>query len=282
MGQAAAVMAREDQTATSPVAEVQVPVVMKEPAEKLPAPVSDSAAIMQLIHRAATDPNVDLDKMERLLAMQERILDRNAKVAFTTALAQLQPKLPIITEKGEIKDRNGNVQSSYALWEDIIEAIRGLLSKHGFALTFKVGREGDQQTVTGILSHKDGHSEQTTLTLPLDVSGSKNAVQAVGSSVSYGKRYTAQALLNLTSKGEDDDGQKAATVKHITDGQKQLLIKLIRETKADTPKFLFYMGANSVDEILAADFNKAKTALEAKKREIENGKAAGNEQGQPK
>jgi hypothetical protein len=46
--------------------------------------------------------------------------------------------------------------------------------------------------------------------LPHDSTGSKNAVQAVGSSTSYGKRYTACALLNITSRGEDDDGETAA------------------------------------------------------------------------
>ena len=40
---------------------------------------------------------------------------------------------------------------------------------------------------------------------PAEASGNRNAVQAVASSVSYGKRYTASALLNLTSHGEDDD-----------------------------------------------------------------------------
>src|SRR3546814_10944018 len=85
----------------------------------------------------------------------------------------------------------------YALWEDIIEAIRDLLSEHGFALSFRTGRENDQITVTGILSHRDGHSEETTIFLPLDTTGAKNAVQGVGSSPRYGKRYAAPHLLHL-------------------------------------------------------------------------------------
>lgn len=175
-----------------------------------PNSVADySGGLLEVIARAARDPSVDIDKMERLISMQERVQNRNAEVAFNAALAELQPLLPVIEERGGIKDRSGNVQSTYALWEDVNEAIRPHLAEHGFALRFRVDRTADQISVTGILSHREGHKEETTLTLPTDTSGSKNAVQAVGSSTSYGKRYTAFALLNITSTGEDDDGNKA-------------------------------------------------------------------------
>lgn len=175
-----------------------------------PGTVADySGGLLEVIARAARDSSVDIDKMERLISMQERVQNRNAEVAFNAALAELQPKLPVINERGGIKDRSGNVQSTYALWEDVNEAIRPHLAEHGFALRFRVDRQADQISVTGILSHREGHKEETTLTLPTDTSGSKNAVQAVGSSTSYGKRYTAFALLNITSTGEDDDGDKA-------------------------------------------------------------------------
>jgi hypothetical protein len=115
----------------------------------------------------------------------------------------------VIDERGGIKNTAGTVQSTYAKWEDINDAIRPVLHEHGFALSFRVKRVENAISVTGILSHEDGHSEETTLELPSDTSGSKNAVQAVGSSLSYGKRYTAMALLNITSRApmdRDDDG----------------------------------------------------------------------------
>lgn len=164
--------------------------------------VSESAAILHVIERAAMNPNVDIDKMERLLQMQERIMERNARAAYSSAFAEMQPELPAIPEHGK---GHGNI--TYALWEDINDLIKPVLARYGFGISFQTGRDGPSILVTAILSHRDGHSEQTTMSLPLDTSGSKNAVQAVGSSTSYGKRYTAQALLNLTSRGEDDDGK---------------------------------------------------------------------------
>lgn len=169
---------------------------------------ADAPTIMAVIAKAAGDPNTDVDKLSRLMDLYERISDRNAKAAYLSALAEMQPQLPEIEEAGGIKNRDGDVQSTYALWEDVNRAVKPILHEHGFAISFRVGSAADGRlTVTGVLSHREGHQEETTITLPHDSSGSKNAVQAVGSSTSYGKRYTAMALLNLTSRGEDDDGQ---------------------------------------------------------------------------
>src|SRR5262249_5957856 len=161
--------------------------------------LTESSAIIGMIERAARDPNVDIDKMERLLLMQERVIARQAKTSFDASFAEMQEHLPIIDKRGliEIKEkdssgkRTGAVQHStkYALWEDINEAIKPILSRFGFGLQFRTGLADDGRIkVTGILSHREGHREETTMVLQHDSSGSKNAVQAVGSSTSYGKR----------------------------------------------------------------------------------------------
>ena len=221
---------------------------------------TDARSIMEVISRAAADPKTDVDKLERLLGMYERITAQKAKASYTQALAKMQPTLPVIAERGGITNNAGKVQSTYALWEDINDAIKPILAEHGFALSFRTGQADGKIIVTGVLSHSDGHSEETTMHLPVDTSGSKNAVQAVGSSTSYGKRYTAQALLNLTSRGEDDDG-KAGGGGLISEDQVEKLFDIIKATKADTSKFCKYMGVAAVPDIRAKDFEKAVVAL---------------------
>jgi ERF superfamily len=174
------------------------------------ANVSDTTALMQLIERAARDPSCDIERMERLLAMHERLITRQSKASYMAALSRLQPKLPMIEERGTILNRNDEVQSRYALWEDIVTVITPILASEGFSLSFRTGNANQHIQVTGVLAHAEGHSEETMLDLPADVSGNKNAVQAVASSVSYGKRYTAGALLNLRMGMLDDDGQIAS------------------------------------------------------------------------
>jgi len=189
--------------------------IVATPVDQLPlAPApSESAAILSVIERMATNPDIDPDRIERFIALKERMDKEAARKSFAAALAECQSEIPAIEERGQIKYGKKNADGddtgpTYALWEDINETIRPILKRHGFALSFRTGQTLEGKiTVTGILSHKDGHFEDTTMVLMHDSSGAKNAVQAMGSSISYGKRYTASALLNLTSRGEDDDGE---------------------------------------------------------------------------
>lgn len=244
---------------------METAIAKKNPAGEIEI-VSESAAIIQLIERAASNPNVDIDKMERILNMRREMQRDQAKAAFMSALADMQTELPAIQERGEIKIGSGKPQR-YALWEDINDAIKPVLARHGFALSFKTGQSEAKISVTGILGHRLGHSEETTMLLPLDTSGSKNAVQAVGSSTSYGKRYTAAALLNLTSRGEDDDGKAAGLGPSITEDQVREINKLIAEIGAPLDKVLEHVGAESVAAMTAAQFEKASHALGQRKRE---------------
>jgi len=238
------------------------------------APINETTALIHVIARAAADPTVDVSKMEKLLDMQERVMEKQAKMDFTSALAQMQPLLPVVGERGGIKNARGQVQSTYALWEDINEGIRPFLAQFGFALTFRCGTDSDLITVTGVLSHKSGHSESTTIRLPVDTSGSKNAVQAVGSSTAYGKRYTAIALLNITSRGEDDDGLAGGAGPTITQEQVDEIRGLLNSTKSDPSAFLNYLEKQgktripTVTDIPAVMYKDAIVALQRKVKKV--------------
>jgi len=244
--------------------------------EPAPAPVmSETTALISMIERAASNPAVDIDKMERLLEMQERVIARRSKAEFDAALSILQPTLPQVDRKGNIVIREKGtekvIQSTpYALWEDINTAIGPKLAEHGFALSFRTGTTAEGKiTVTAVLSHTGGHREETTITLMHDSSGSKNSVQAVGSSISYGKRYTAGLLLNITSRapGEtDDDGAKAGGPEPISEEQIAELRSMIVGVDADLPKFLRYFKIDKLTDLPAAKFESAVTMLQAKKR----------------
>lgn len=177
--------------------------------ESQTAVASYERGLLDVIARAASDPTVDMDKMERLLAMQERVQERNAEIAFSEAFAAMQPELPTIKKNGVIA-HNGKAISDFAEWSDINKAISPILAKHGFSLSFKPSMDDGKPGVTAILRHASGHKDEATLPLPLDASGAKNAVQAVGSSLTYGKRYAAVLILNITVEGDDDDGSAAA------------------------------------------------------------------------
>lgn len=206
---------------------------------------SQTTTLMHVIERVAMDKDMDISKLEKMLDMQERVLDRNAKQQFTADLAAMQMELPRVMEHGkiQIKNKDGKViqNTAFAKLEDINDAIRPVLQKYGFAITFRVKAESGLVWVKTVLSHRDGHSEDTAIPLPLDTSGSKNAVQSVGSTISYGKRYGLCAMLNI-STGDDLDGASAddaADSKHQQEANaitKQQLNDLMgRLAKANIP-----------------------------------------------
>mgnify|MGYP000541184124 FL=1 len=121
--------------------------------------------------------------------------------------------------------------------------------------------------VTCILSHRDGHSEESSLSGPADASGSKNAIQAIGSTLTYLQRYTLVQALGLAA-GDDDDG-KAGGIGDgaITEQQAARLRLLIEETGTAIDRFCSYMGVESIPEIPAGQYQRAVTSLEKKRRQ---------------
>lgn len=240
-----------------------------------PQPAPESGNMLSLIERVIMAPDIPVERLERLLEMQERISAKAAKEAFDAALAEMQTELPVISARGEILNKAGGVQSKYAKWEDVNDALRPVLSAHGFALSFRTHVDGDRIIVTGILSHNGGHREETSLPLPADHSGSKNAVQAIGSAVSYGKRYTAFALLNITSRAggdADDDGAAAGMGRMISAEQYLELRNEMEEVGADEAAFCKHLKVEALDFLPLAAFPAAKAALAAKRRKLAEGK----------
>lgn len=215
----------------------------------------ESATILQVIQRAAADPACDIEKMERLMAMHERMQAANASAAFNAAMAEMQCDLPSIAERAK-----GHGSIKYATLEDINDVVKPIMQRYGFAVSFKVSHAQAGISVTGILMHKAGHREETTILLPSDTSGSKNAVQAVGSSVSYGKRYVMCAMLNITTRGEDDDGYAAAPAATITPAQVKQLEALIAKC-SDKAKAAFEAMHGSAGMVSKADFDQVLAAL---------------------
>lgn len=254
MGEPAQIDIEEVATARKPRAKKIDLVSVPTPATTAnPVVTSDTAAILGMIERLSLQPEVQVERVDQLFALYQRMQADSARKAFDAAFAAMQPELPVIEKRGAIvhekKDQEAKIQSRYAKWEDIVEGVAPVLAKHGFALSFKIDQPSpDRVVITGTLSHRDGHRENTSFALPIDSSGSKNNVQGWASSVSYGKRYTGCALLNIVSReGEDDDGA-AAGATTLTDEQVGVLFDLITETNSNIDQFLIAAKVSPFDE----------------------------------
>jgi hypothetical protein len=183
-------------------------VAAEAPKQELQRP-DDSASLVMMFERLAKDPAVDVEKLERLIAMQERIMAHNAKSAFNAAYSVMQPKIPQIDEKGRITNKDRSVRSTYAKLEDIHTVIKPILAQYGFSIRHRTEWPTDKLgtiRIVGILSHEQGHSEESAFEAPADKSDYRTDIQSQGSTVSYGRRYTTLDLLNISTRGADNDG----------------------------------------------------------------------------
>ena len=161
------------------------------------------SGMLALIERLAMHPSIDVAKLEQIIAMQERILAYEAKAAFDAAFVRMRPEIPTIIERANTD------KTSYAPLEDIIEPVTPILARHGFSLGFRTEWPSDKLVkVVGVLTHQLGHIRESEFQSPADSTGSKNAIQALASTVSYGKRYTTKDLLCIVTRGDDDDGKR--------------------------------------------------------------------------
>lgn len=223
-----------------------------EPGQVAPAQTPPDP-FMAMIQQASDKPEL-IPQIRELVAIRNEEIARLARVAYAAALAEMQPELPAAAHRG----LNTNTNKSYAKWEDIHVLISPVLARFGFSLSFKTEVTGDKVVVTAILSHREGHNDQTSLPLPIDAGAGRNAVQAVGSTVSYGKRYTACALLNIRTS-EDDDGHGAGGV--INESQAKVFTDLVETHKANLTKLLKYVKAESVETMTQAQLDTATEAL---------------------
>lgn len=230
------------------------------------APASILAAIVTL----ARDPAVDVTKLDALLKMQERMEGRQAEVAFTRALADLPPIR--VKKNGKVtllrKDGTDGGTYPFAKWEDIDLIIGPLLHEKGFRLTFdSAPRQGDGGglVVTGTLLHCDGHSRSASMPLALDTGPGRNNLQAMGSTLSYGKRYCAEMLLNIVREGDDDDGLRGGA-RYITAEQVKELSDLLNETKTPLDRFCATVGVEAIPDIQEPAFALARNLLDQKRQ----------------
>jgi hypothetical protein len=231
-------------------------VTKKEDIQSTELTKSSPITPMQML-QTAVDQGADLDKLQKLMDLQERWEASEAKKAYVISMAQFRDKCPNID-----KTRAAH-NSKYAGLAETIDQIKNLLSECGLSHSWKTNQENVEITVTCCITHTQGHQESTSLTAPPDGTGSKNTIQAIGSTVTYLQRYTLFSVLGLASKEQDNDGANMAV--YINLDQKEELITLIKETGADVAKFLKYLGVPSVDEIWAKKFAEAKAALEKKR-----------------
>src|SRR5579864_8139847 len=172
--------------------------------------VSDQAE-MQVTPMAmlalAVKQKADIDKISKLMDLQERWEKREAEKAFVAALAAFKKNPPEIIKNKKVSydTAKGKTEYKHSTLDRVTTSIGGALGEHGLSARWRTHQEGARIRVTCILQHEMGHAEETTLEASPDDSGSKNPVQAIASTVTYLERYTLLAATGMATR-DDSDG----------------------------------------------------------------------------
>ena len=238
------------------------------PRQDQPVALNDSATVLQVIARAAQDPQCDIEKMERLLAMQERIVAKHAESEFNAALNAAQAEISTIAADAE----NPQTRSRYATYAKLDKVLRPIYTRHGFSLSFDEtdSPKPDHIRVLAILAHRGGHSHTYQKDMPADGKGAKGGdvmtkTHAAGAAASYGMRYLLKGIFNVAIGEEDVDGNEPHDEPRISEDQVANLQALIEEVGADKARFFAYLKIGALDEIYARNYSSAVKLLESKR-----------------
>lgn len=165
---------------------------------------------MDMIDRALAS-NANPDTLEKLMTLQERWEKNQARKSFDAAMAALRAEMPDIVKSSTVDYKNKTGERTQYKFEDlslVTTALSPVMAKHGLSFRWRTDQQNGGVTVTCVISHRDGHYEETSLHAAPDNSGSKNSIQAIGSTVTYLQRYTLKAAVGVAAS-RDDDGQAA-------------------------------------------------------------------------
>lgn len=217
--------------------------------------------------RFALERGVDPAVLEKLVALQERVSDRNARAAFIEALSAFQAKCPPILKTRENTQfsvtRSGVKRSAlYAPLEEIQRVARPVAAEFGLVWTWDTKVDETLMHVTCRVLHELGHSESATVSLPFASNAGSSPQQKYGSTQTYGMRYSLVAALGITTADEDIDGAAQSDPERISEFQANELEEKIRATRSDRVRFLAFWEVDDVAKLPASKFNQAVKMLD--------------------
>jgi hypothetical protein len=170
-----------------------------------------NGALMSFIERAAKDDSFDVAKFGELLRLQRDVGHDQSRRAFNQGMADAQSEmLPVVRDA-----KNSHLGNKYAKLETIDAAMRPIYTRHGFSVRFgsaPAPTEGYIR-ITCTVAHAGGYFEENYLDAPIANLGSQGGrtattgVQAVGSAVTYLRRYLLGMVFNIVLADDDDDGE---------------------------------------------------------------------------
>ena len=196
--------------------------------------------------------DINIDQLTKLIELNERYQQSEAQKTFNIAMSEFRSKVTSVKKTKEA------FNYYYADLNEIVKTIQPVLKECDLSHSFRTKYDENGIHVTCVIKHIDGHEESTTLSGGPDVSGSKNSIQAIGSSVTYLSRYTLMAMLGLSAV-DDDDGASAdekMPVDLVTPDQVKDIKSKIEKAGITEDRVTKIIMVSKIEEIPAYEFKK--------------------------
>jgi len=228
-------------------------------------PVSDAVIMASLVEKLVLNPDVSIDKLERVIAIQDQKEAKQSETAFNAAMAKAQHEMSPVSANAV----NTHTRSKYATFDQLDRSLRPIYTKHGFALSFDEGEtdKADHLRCLCYVTHKAGHTRTYHKDVPIVTTGAKGntlmtPTHANASADTYGMRYLLKKIFNVAIGEADDDGNAAGEASAtINDKQEAELRDLIEANNLDMGQFLRMCKVSRLSEIHARAFNGAKDRI---------------------
>jgi hypothetical protein len=235
---------------------------------------TEAVSFIQMIERASRDPAVDIDKMERLMQMHERMVERKAESDFNDAMTACQKEMGAITADAT----NPQTKSKYASYAKLDRILRPIYTKHGISISYGTEDTSKAESVR-VIAHvaRAGYTRKYQVDMPADGKGAKGGdvmtkTHATGAAIAYGSRYLLKAIFNIAVGDEDKDGNESGH-KMLAEGIKEDFLKLIpmcetlgqlEQTWADITQATSKAGDVTAHEALRAEVLARRREIQAK------------------
>lgn len=235
------------------------------------APLPGARSILERVMELASQPNLNPEMFDRLVAWQEREEARQAEEQFNDAMNLAQAQIHPVARQSE----NKQASSFYAKLEAVDEAIRPIYLAHGFSVSYNTVAPLTPGNIRIECEVSRGrHSKKYYREAPADTLGPKGApvktiLHGGGSTETFLKRYAVCGAFNVVFRGMDDDGQRGGTVFISADDVKHIETLISRLPAGDRDIFLQWANVNDVGEIQKSKLEQCVNALmeRATKRE---------------
>lgn len=238
---------------------------------KAVAVANSEPALLNMIERMASDPNVDVDKFERFVALRDRERGWQAEQAFNEAMRDAQAEMGRVAAD----KRNDQTKSDYASYAALDRMVRPIYTAHGFALSFdtEAAPTPDAIVVKCYVSHSAGFTRTYRIAMPADGKGAKGGdvmtkTHAVGSATMYGQRYLLKQIFNIAIgvDRDDDDGNGVSGDDHSDWLEAIKGCATLDDLKARKAEMVErFKGVTNVPRNLTAAYNERMNALRATK-----------------